>query len=806
MSGPFGSSQWMYNPSTEFYGHTVDNSVRFDDGSSEYLSRTPSSAGNRKTMTWSGWFKRSALSGHQRFFGAGNDNYVSFASSGAIEINLRSGGGSSNAFVITNKLHRDVSAWYHIVVAIDTTQGTDTNRVKVYVNGVQQTSFSQDAYPSQNNDLNSFNNTVEQFIGRYSSGNYYDGYMAEVHFIDGLALTPASFGETKNDIWIPKDTSGLTYGTQGFRLQFKQAGLSANASGLGADTSGNTNHLNSTNHAAHDRVPDSPTNNFATMNPLDADPDVTFSEGNLKVAVGNSPDGGVRGTFGLTSGKWYWETFNNDTGNGVGIGVYGSAAALSSWPSIVSGTLYVTALKNINGTESSYGATYTDDDIIGVALNCDDGEITFYKNNSSQGAITTIPTVSFPAWADGSGAQGPSATINFGQDSSFAGAKTAQGNADGNGIGDFYYAPPSGFLALCTANLPDPVETIDPAQGGSPQDYFNTVLYTGDGNTTQAVTGVGFSPDWLWTKSRSTTDNHHVFDSVRVVSGVMQRLFPNLTSAEDGNFGSINSFDSDGFTTGNNTGTNQNNTTYAAWNWKAGTSFSNDASSTSVGSIDSAGSVSADTGFSIITYTGTGSNATVAHGLSVAPSLYFVKYRNAGGDWKTYSEDVGNTYQGFLEGTGAFHNTGAAIWNNTSPTTSVFSIGTNGGVNTSGGNYVAYLFHSVDGYSKIGKYTANSNADGPFVYTGFRPAWLLIKKIDGAASWWLVDSVRNPFNVTNKYLLPDATTAESAGSDYTTADFVSNGFKIRNTSTAFNSGTHIYMAFAEQPFKYANAR
>ena len=809
MSGPFGSSQWMYNASSGLYGHEISNSLRFNDDDNAYLSFTPSSAGNLKTWSWSAWVKKSLNDDDQVLFSiAGVVNALIIDSA---ESNMGFDGtyGGTRALRYSTIKTRDLSAWYHVLYVLDTTQGTAANRLRLYVNGVEDAlaTAQVNTYPAQNSD-GGINTAVQHAICRRDNTTslYFDGYLAEINFIDGTALTPASFGELKNDIWIPKDTSGLTFGTNGYRLQFKQTGTSQNSSGIGADTSGNNNHYAVNNLASTDVVPDSPTNNFATMNPLDADPDVTFSEGNLKVAVGNSPDGGVRGTFGLTSGKWYWETFNNDTGNGVGIGVYGSAAALSSWPSIVSGTLYVTALKNINGTESSYGATYTDDDIIGVALNCDDGEITFYKNNSSQGAITTIPTVSFPAWADGSGAQGPSATINFGQDSSFAGAKTAQGNADGNGIGDFYYAPPSGFLALCTANLPDPVETIDPAQGGSPQDYFNTVLYTGDGNTTQAVTGVGFSPDWLWTKSRSTTDNHHVFDSVRVVSGVMQRLFPNLTSAEDGNFGSINSFDSDGFTTGNNTGTNQNNTTYAAWNWKAGTSFSNDASSTSVGSIDSAGSVSADTGFSIITYTGTGSNATVAHGLSVAPSLYFVKYRNAGGDWKTYSEDVGNTYQGFLEGTGAFHNTGAAIWNNTSPTTSVFSIGTNGGVNTSGGNYVAYLFHSVDGYSKIGKYTANSNADGPFVYTGFRPAWLLIKKIDGAASWWLVDSVRNPFNVTNKYLLPDATTAESAGSDYTTADFVSNGFKIRNTSTAFNSGTHIYMAFAEQPFKYANAR
>jgi len=453
MSGPFGASQFMY-ASGGFYSHEISHSIRFDDGSSEYLSRTPGSAGNRKTMTWSGWFKRSDLAGHQRFFGAGVDNYVSFTSAGAIEINLRSGGSTSNAFIVTNNLHRDVSAWYHIVVAIDTTQGTDTNRVKIYVNGVQQTSFSEDAYPSQNNDLNSFNNTVEQFIGRFSAGNYYDGYMAEVHFIDGLALTPASFGETKNDIWIPKNTSGLTYGTQGFRLQFKQAGLSANASGLGADTSGNTNHLNSVNHAANDRVPDSPTNNFCTINTVDQVGSNTVSEGNLKTIGGSDTE--TRGTISLGNGKWYWEVRSeNYTANMFGISEAGETGV--NYFSANNGIAYygVNGYKYVQASGASYGASYGNGDIIGHAYDGTNNTLTYYKNNSSQGAIT-VPDVEYVPSIGGAGSHG--GIFNFGQDSSFAGAATAQNNADENGIGDFYYSPPSGFLSLCTANLPDQLQ------------------------------------------------------------------------------------------------------------------------------------------------------------------------------------------------------------------------------------------------------------------------------------------------------------------------------------------------------------
>jgi len=818
MSGPFGASQFMYARDSGFYPHEISHSIRFDDGSSEYLSRTPGSAGNRKTMTWSGWFKRSDLAGHQRFFGAGVDNYVSFTSAGAIEINLRSGGSTSNAFIVTNNLHRDVSAWYHIVVAIDTTQGTDTNRVKIYVNGVQQTSFSEDAYPSQNNDLNSFNNTVEQFIGRYSSGNYYDGYMAEVHFIDGLALAPASFGETKNDIWIPKDTSGLTYGTQGFRLQFKQAGLSANASGLGADTSGNTNHLNSVNHAAHDRVPDSPTNNFATYNGV-MRANMTFSEGNLKaLGVGGNYDN-IAGTilFDPTDSRgyyWEWYVVAHDDDTEIGIAKVDNSnfnqsdATNPTAHSALTVSYRGSGQKKVNNSNSSYGTAWDNGNILSVAVKS--GSVFFYHNGTLQASgtaattsLTGEPTPYVPSFSI-NGTQ--SGIVNFGQDSSFAGNVTAQNNTDANGIGDFYYSPPAGYVALCTANLPDPSATVDPNQGGSPQDYFNTSLYTGNGASSLDI-DLDFDPDLVWIKRRNANQSHVLANRL---SGDDKFIATNGGSAEETDNTKFRNFSPNGndFRVGGHDGVNNSGSGYVAWSWKAGGS----GSSNTDGTINTtATSVAAHGGFSISTYTGTGSNATVGHGLNTNPIFVMARRRSSGEDWVIGSETTATGFNGriILNNNEAWADT-TAQWDDTAPTSTVVSIATHNSVNANTNTYVMFCFANVDGMQRVGEYIGNSNADGTFVYTGFRPAWIMIKKADAADDWAIHDSKRVDNNTNGNpiddYLKPN--TDASEGDDGASVDFYANGFKWRINSGMRNENTkkYLYLACAEQPFKYANAR
>ena len=809
MSGPFGSSQWMYNAGGGFYDFPISNSLRFNDA---FLNFTPSPAGNRKTWTWSSWVKRSKIGATQTFI----DTRAAVNATQLVHLHINGSdqlllGNGSNDYRKTNQLFRDLSAWFHLVVAFDTTNSTANNRVRIYINGGEITSFATLNNPSQDSDAG-LNQAAQHCIGTLGNGssNRYDGYLADVCLIDGTALTPSSFGETKNDIWIPKDTSGLTFGDQGWRLQFKQSGTgTASTSTIGADTSGNDNHWTSNSLVASDVVPDSPTNNFATMNPLfrGGNNNRTISEGNLKYQATN--DDIFAGNFGMSSGKHYFEIYVNDvegTNNYFGI-TQETSTNFSKSVLYRSGSGQIVDDLSSAATQTSL-SNAANGNIVSISVDLDGGSVQFKLNNSNVGTAVTIPSGTYFA-ITGNGNSSISGakiwTFNFGQDSSFAGAATAQGNADGNGIGDFYYAPPTGFLALCTANLPDPVATIDPNKGGSPQDYFNTVLWTGNGGT-QSITGVGFQPDWVWQKERSsdTIGWHNLIDSVR---GVGKRLFSNVTNAESDAANNLTSFDSDGFSIGNDGDWNESDKPSVAWNWKAGTAFSNDASATSVGSIDSAGSVNTDVGFSIIGYTGTGSAGTIAHGLGAVPKMIIVKDRSATNPWVIYHHDLGIQYYSMLNDTEASLNNISNYWSDTAPSSTVFGINTSGGNNADGDSFIAYCFAEVDGYSKFGKYTGNGNADGTFVYTGFRPAFILFKRTNAASNWNLRDSKRDPHNVTGQYLLADDSGAEGTTSS-NLIDFTSNGFKTRGTGSASNASgsTYIYMAFAEQPFKYSNAR
>ena len=812
MSGPFGSTAWMYSSGDAgFYDFPISNSLRFEDGDSALLSRTPSSASNRDTWTWSAWVKRGNIGAAKGLFAApegtsGNTAYLDIIFTAADELAVSS---YATLYRKTTRLFRDPSAWYHLVVAVDTTDGTADDRIKIYVNGVQETSFVTNNAKTQNEDTG-INSAVVHEIG--DGGNHFDGYMAEVNFVDGSQLTPSSFAETKNDIWIPKDTSGLTFGTNGFRLEFKQTGTgTASSTTIGADTSGNDNHWTSTNLVASDVVPDSPTNNFATLNVLDTGgSNATYSQGNLKIVTNTGSNSQAVSTIPIPStGKYYWEVHITATSGTISdnsrIGIQVGSAVTPS----LDVRYKSDGNKSVNNSGSGYGASYAANDIISIAVDGDSNTVTFYKNGASQGAISyTMGETYLPIITEASGTINITYGTNFGQDSSFAGVATAQGNADANGIGDFYYAPPSGYLALCTANLPAPVATVDPAEGGSPQDYFNTVLYTGAGSGADAntVNTVGFQPDFTWIRNRGDAEAHVLQDSVRGVAKFLQSDTTNQDQNTGG--GDIKAFNSSGFILGyTNNRSNATNDTYVAWNWKAGTAFSNDASATGVGSIDSSGSVSADTGFSIISYTGTGSAGTVAHGLSSAPDMILIKDRdNATYNWVVYhSANTSAPETDYLRLNLANATADYDHWNDTAPTSSVFSLSSYDWANKNSDAMIAYCFAGVDGFSKFGKYTGNGNTDGPFVYTGFRPAWVMVKRTDASGHWAIGDTKRLGYNVDNNPVYANLTNVEGTD-DW--IDFVSNGFKIRASTGDFNTnnGTYIYMAFAEQPFKYANGR
>ena len=811
MSGPFGSSQWMYKSGD----YEIDNSLRFEDGSSAYLSRTPE-AGNRKTWTFSTWIKRGNLGIDidllHAYADSGERSQLVFAADDTIKFDFDDY--TANR-ITTTQVFRDVSAWYHIVLAVDTTQGTAANRVKIYVNGNQITNFSAASYPSEDEEGH-INTAIQHEISSYDgSGSYHDGYLAEVNFIEGAQKVPADFGETGDyGEWKPKKYGGA-YGNEGFYLDFKSSGVgTASSSTVGADRSGNDNHWTSNNITATDQMLDTPTNNFCTMNTLSPNrTNLTFSEGNLKMA---GADTGFFGTMGVSSGKWYYEMHStNASGNNLNTSAVGIVHEDALHDTVDSssndgfqlfggvnkarGYYGYAGNKLDEDSNDSYGAAFVTGDVIGVALNLDDREITFYKNNASQGvAFTSLGSGEwFPLWQNWTSSVG---VMNFGQDSSFAGVKTAQGNQDGNDIGDFYYAPPSGFLALCTKNFPEPAVI--------PSEYFNTILYTGDDQTGKSITGVGFQPTFSWIKEMQGTAHHVLHDAAR--GATAGRISSNRTAVEDAT-DSMASFNSDGFVVGSSAAyINSNNASIVAWNWKGGGA----GSSNTEGSINTTKtSADTDAGFSIMTYTGNATEgATIGHGLTKAPEVVMTKKRAAAaGGWMVFH--IGNTAapetdELNLEVTEATQDS-ANIWNDTLPSNTVITIGNNSVINADGATFVAYAWHSVEGFSKFGAYGGNNNADGTFVHLGFKPALVITKAASRTGHWNMQDNKNNPFNVVNKVIFANDSAAQYTDPNAACLiDFTSNGFKWRNNDDNNNDTgeTYVYMAWAETPFKYANAR
>jgi len=774
-------------------GYDINNSLRFRSSASAYLNRTPASASNRRTWTWSGWVKRGQISivnngifSAGTSFGTNNNNLetISFPAADTLEIASEIGG-STQYRLITTQVFRDPSAWYHVVVAIDTTQATSSNRIKLYINGTQVTAFGTATYPTQNYDCWT-NSTNAHRIGSRAYPDF-DGYMTEVNFIDGSAKTPSDFGETDTTtgVWKPKAYTG-TYGTNGFYLKFSDiATTSGSNAGLGKDFSGNANYWNTNNISVtagttYDAMTDVPTltsatvANYAVLNPLSKGTNASITNANLSVSYGAAAWTSAFGTMGVSTGKWYWEITLTSAGTDVGVGIStnpaGSANSYIGSDANSWGYYASNGNKWNNNSQTAYGATYANGDVIGVALDLDAGTLVFYKNNTSQGtAFSSLASNTyFPALS----VNNSSFAANFGQR-------------------PFAYTPPTGFVRLNTFNLPTP--TI--LQGNK---YMDATLYTGNGST-QTITNAGaFKPDLVWAKDRVVAANHRLIDSNR---GASKILYSSLTLAEATDASGLTSFNSNGFSVGS-TQINDNTDTYVAWQWQAGQGST---SSNTSGSITSTVSVSTTAGFSVVTWTATNGNATIGHGLGVAPKMIIIKDRATAANWTVYHASIGNTAGLVLNDTSA-SNTNANFWNNTTPTSTVFSVGSFSNYLTDA--HVAYCWAEIAGFSKFGSYTGNGSADGPFVYTGFRPKYIVLKSTTTAGSnWWAEDTSRSTYNAANALLFPNLSNAE-----YTTAgvetDILSNGFKLRTSSNDGNKSgdTFIYMAFAENPFKNALAR
>ena len=814
-------------------GYQISRSVRLRSSASAYLNRTLSTPTNNKIWTWSAWLKRGTI-------GDGGTTYISKTSlfeapsSGSTfdSIYIKNAdaivwyfatGGATTGYLESTALFRDPSAWYHLVFVYDSTQATDSNRMKVYVNG-SQIAVTSAQYVAQNTNSR-INSAVVHKIGAFDADSRYaDCYLTEINFVDGQALTPASFGVTDSvtGVWNPIRYSG-TYGNNGFYLNFKDP---TSTTTIGYDYSGNSNNWTANNisvtaGSTYDSMVDVPIGygsdtgvggelrgNYCTFNPVyivsgNSNSGGTWSNGNLQFTNGSTNNNSSMPTMALpTTGKWYWEIVTTAFGGGsnpiVGICDYtGGANGSGGWYYRSNGNKY-----DQSGNGFSYGATWTTNDVISVAVDMDAATPTFYKNGVSQGvAWTSITsnvsnTLLYPYVRVN--VAGDTYVANFGQRA-------------------FTYTAPSGYKCLCTTNLPTP--TI--SNGAN---HMAATIWTGNGASSvtvnNSVNSISFQPDFVWAKNRTTAVGHSLYDSIRG-AGANTELNSASTNAEGaGNqdqYGYLSAFNSNGFTGVNGSSSpnyyfNESGSGFVGWQWKGGgTAVTNTA-----GSITSSVSANTSAGFSVLTYTGTGSNATVGHGLGVAPNMVITKRRDAADGWVTYHTSLtSGAYILSLQSTNA-QSSSATVYNSmTTRNSTVYSIGTDTSTNTSSGTYVAYCFAAISGYSAFGSWQNNNSTNGTFIYTGFRPRFILLKNSDNVENWFIWDSARQTYNMpapSLNWLQPNTANAEGTNSANTAEiDGLSNGFKIYTTNPAsgeisFGTRTYIYAAFAENPFNISRAR
>ena len=871
--------------------HEVERSLRFSYGDSANLTRTSSSAST--TFTYSAWIKRARIGEYQSIFSMG---VQSFTFHGVYNTLILYDGSTLHQ---SARVFRDPSAWYHIVVQINSGVATS------YVNNVL-------VHNAVGSGFTLTTGTNETRVGSQVNTYYFNGYQAEINFVDGSVLAPSSFAETDaiTGQWNPKKYVG-SYGTNGFYLNFSD-NSGTTATTLGKDSSGNGNNFTPNNFsvaagAGNDSVEDTPTNNFPTFNPIFKNSSGSY-EGNASLTEGNLSHSSVGSetnayaTFALpSSGKYYWEVrLSSINTASIGIIVY-------------SGNANRSILFNHNGTifqdnaSSQTGlSSWSNGDIIGVAYDGDNQTLQFYRQGSSQGSalsITAFTESYFPisrinAYAD----------INFGQRA-------------------FSYTPPTGFKTLCSANLPDPTIML-------PNKHFGTLVYTGDGSASRTISdtsSVNFTPSWVWAKNRSQNDWHILSDAVRGFDG--KTLYTNRNDAEydasgSGENGYISAAANGGFVATDSDGSvggnlNANSENYVAWNWNAGDTdgktytvtvvsdsgnkyrfdgygtsavtldlaeggtyifdqsdssnaghplrFSTTSNGThgggseyttgvttsgtpgssgaytqivvaasaptlyyyctqhsgmggqantnsTLGSSNFDGSrqstvkVNATAGFSIVTSTSGGSSSgtydSFGHGLGVAPNVIIFKNRDQSDNWSVYNSNFSTAYSKILQFNTIAETTSSNHWGTANPTSTTFSVNQGSVFNGADQKLVAYCFSEVSSYSKFGKYTGNGSSNGTFVFTGFRPAFVMIKCVSATDHWNISDAERGDFNEIDEALYANNAQAEGWNGSLDKIDYLSNGFKPRanNSQTNASGGTYIYLAFAEAPFRNARAR
>ena len=915
-------------------GYQVQRSLRFSSSDSAYCSRTPAVAGDRQKWTWAGWVKRSTISDSVpvHIFSAGTSGASNVDFFGIETDNtIRFGSYDGAAFVfqyVTTQVFRDPSAWYHLVLAVDTTIASpSSDRVKFYVNGVQVTTFSTATDPGLSAQCAHFNTTSTHYLGKFIDiARYFPGYLADIHFIDGQALTPSSFTEVSATTGqlIPIEYTG-TFGTNGFHLPFSDNSTTA---ALGTDTSGNGNtwtvnnisvgfpvtqnysttttgtaptpflstsyyalafdgdtstgfawtagtwamdwtslpsavtvastlriycyprlgtltvNINGSNVASitgntvdwrtisftgtintisfngtdtystvyaievdgailidpransvNDSLVDTPTSygtpdtgvggevrgNYCTLNPVATPKGTsTFSNGNLEM-VGSSWGRGLATILiPENTGKYYWEVITI-AGNEFIVGMEtfdnpSTGDTRTLFRSGGNGYIWNGGYVQNGVTDySGYPSYNTSGTIVQFAFDSTTKKLWFgvngtYNNsgNPATGANASL-TLSGTAWYPSLNIDtGHKLGINFGQRA-------------------FAYTAPSGFKALCDTNLPTQVVA-------KPNTLMDVKLFSGNGST-QSITGFAFSPDFAWFKRRSSAFSHELFDVIRGGSNV---LFSDLTSAEANNAALVTSFNSDGVSVGSALGANGSGVTSVMWAWDAGTSTV----SNTAGSITSQVRANVSAGFSIVTWTADAGIYTVGHGLGVKPAMIIHKCRSNAETWLVRHVSIGDSGVLVLNTTAA---AGTIAFGGTNTSTVFYN--QNAVTTTSGRTMVAYCFAPVVGYSAALSWTGNGSNDGPMIHCGFSPRFWIWKRTDSSGDWWMIDTARsNTGNPVDEWLAANRSDAEYPNDgDF---DFLSNGIKIRTTSTSVNAsgGSYIGFAWASNPFQYARAQ
>lgn len=732
-------------------GYDIPNSGAFADEENDYLSRTFSASGT--TATFSMFVKRASLGVIQSLFGYSNGVNASFGLKFLADdtIDFFSYTSAYTGRKQTSAVYRDVAEFYHLVFVIDTSNATSSDRLRLYVNGLRVTDFSSSVDPSLSASLNLSQSWAWRVGAEGGVHNrFLSGYISEFLFIDGQALTPSDFAQTdvRTGQWVAKKYTG-TYGTNGFYLDFQ------NGANLGEDQSGNNNDW--TNSGVTQSV-DSPTNNHALLNPLSALNGSTVSNSGRGFTTDATTGGGIHSSIAMpSSGKWKIQVKpqSGTTSQLARIGLITELGTLSTdrYLYLENGNKF-----SVAGGSESYGASYTDNDIIDVLFDADAGELRFYKNNVDQGlAFSGLTGLELFLIIYDSNSGTLSGQVRFSE-------------------AEWTYAAPSGYKSLCAQNLPEPAIKL-------PENYFKPIIYDdGAGSKT-----VGFQPDLVWFKSRGSAFNHKLVDSVR---GATLATSSNTTAVEATEATGLTSFDANGFTVGADT--DYSDTTgvgMVAWCFKEG----------------------ATPGFDIVQYSGDNTaNRNIGHGLGVAPDFALIKRLDSAEDWFAWHQGLtGNDYFLKLNDNSAESNTaspfGTGNWSSTQ--FMVDNDATNNANATGTDNYIAYLFAEVEGFSKFGSYTGNGNTDGPFVYCGFRPAFVMVKRTSSIGSWQIYDAVRSTFNESTLVLQADASSVE-ADTTVNEIDILSNGFKLRGTgaNSNANASSYVFMALAESPFKYANAR